>query len=168
MKTVLTPALVVLSLFGYSCHSAADSERQPGKDTMLVDVSHPELPAPRRNPEFRKQVRTEPVGQYKEKTGNISGDFSVRLFETAKTMDYRAEVEWEGLPGSDTIKVPDLGIEPRPVLQKGPEKFSCIIGFLDNEKQFRELKLVQGRGNDLKITTLRHWVVTNHYRLVSE
>jgi hypothetical protein len=48
------------------------------------------------------------------------------------------------------------------------DQFSCIIGFLDNDKQFRELKLVQAKGDQLKIATLRHWVVTDHFRLVSQ
>ena len=100
--------------------------------------------------------------------GKDTGDFSVRLYETAKTMSYRVAVEWEGLPASDTIKLPDIGSEPHPVLQKGADKSSCVIGFLDNDKVFREIKLVNAKGDQLKISTLKHWVVTDHYRLVSQ
>jgi len=138
------------------------------KDTLLVDVSHPDLPPPRHNPEFRTQIKKEAVADYEEKTGRPEGDFAVKLYQTSKTMAFRVDIDYEGFTGSDTIKFPDLGTEPQPVLEKGANKYSCVIGFLDNDKKFRELKLVHAKGQELKITTLRHWVVTDHYRLVSQ
>lgn len=83
-------------------------------------------------------------------------------------MAFRVDIEYEGLPGTDTVRLPDLGTEPHPIIQKGENKYSCVIGFLDNDKKFRELKLVHAQGDQLKITTLKHWIVTNHYRLVSQ
>jgi hypothetical protein len=166
MKTF--PFVLFTSLFISACHSSAVDERTPGKDTFVVNVSHPVLPTPKRNPELRTQVKKDPVAEYQEKTGRIEGDFVVKLYQTSKTMAFRVDVEYEGLPGSDTIKLPDLGTEPKPMLRQGGEKYSCVIGFLDNDKQFRELKLVRAAGDQLKITTLKHWIVTNHYRLVSQ
>lgn len=168
MRTAANPFVLLAVLFLSACHPSAGDERSPGKDTILVDLSKPELPPPRHNPEFRARVSKEPVAEYREKTGHILGDFVVQLYQTSKTMYYRADLEFEGLPGTDTVKLPDLGTEPHPVLQKGGDNYSCIIGFLDSEKQFREIKLVRAKGDQLKITTLRHWVVTDHYRLVSQ
>jgi hypothetical protein len=172
MKTPLTPFVLFSLLLFSACHSSNGDRRTAGKDTLLVDPASPKLPPLRQNPEFRAQVKKEPIAEYKEKTDDPlnNGDFLVRLYQTPKTMYYRAEIEFEGLPGEDTIKLPDLGIEPHPVLQKGKDKYSCIIGLLDNDHQFRELKLVYvtDHGKQLKITTLKHWIVTNHYRLVSQ
>lgn len=172
MKKPLTPFVLFSLLLFSACHSSNGDQRAPGKDTLLVDAANPQLPPLRQNPEFRAQVKKEPVAEYKEKTGDPlnNGDFFVRLYQTQKTMYYRAEIGFEGLPGEDTIKLPDLGVEPHPMLQKGKDRYSCIIGFLDNDHQFRELKLVfvTDRGKQLKITTLRHWIVSNHYRLVSQ
>lgn len=170
MKRPVIPFVLSAVLFFSSCHSPAGDQRHPGKDTILVDPANPQLPPPRHNPEFRTQVKKDAVGEYREKTGHVLGDFVVRLYQTSKTMYYRADVEYEGLPGADTIRLPDLGTAPQPVLQKGETKYSCVIGFLDNDKKFRELKLVYvtPKGNQFKITTLRHWVVTDHYRLVSQ
>jgi hypothetical protein len=168
MRTAFIPFVLCAALFISACHSSAGYERTPGKDTILVDVSHPRLPPPKHNPEVRSRVNKDPVAEYREKTGRPEGDFIVQLYQTSKTIAFRVDVEYEGLPGSDTIKLPDLGTEPHPVLQKGGEPLSCIIGFLDNDRQFRELKLVHAQGDQLKITTLRHWVVMNHFRLVSE
>jgi len=168
MRKPASPFVLSAVLFLSACHSSAGDVRTPGKDTILVDLSKPQLPPPKRNPEFRARVDKEAVAEYREKTGNLLGDFVVRLYQTSKTMYYRADVEFEGLPGTDTVKLPDLGTEPHPVLQKGGDPYSCVIGFLDSDKKFRELKLVHVKGDQLKITTLRHWVVTNHYRLVSQ
>ncbi|HEV3325558.1 MAG TPA: hypothetical protein VG052_08125 [Puia sp.] len=168
MKKPLTLFVLFSLLLFSACRSSNGDRRAPGQDTLLVDAANPQLPPLRHNPEFRAQIKKEPAAEYNEKTGNIAGDFAVRLYQTPKTMYYRVEVEYEGLPGSDTVKLPDLGNEPHPVLQKGSDKYSCIIGFLDNDKQFREIKLVHAKGDQLKISTLRHWVVRDHYRLVSQ
>jgi hypothetical protein len=168
MRTPVKPFVPLAVLFLSACHSSVGDGRIPGKDTILVDVSHPALPPPSHNPEYRAQVKKDPVAEYTEKTGNPAGDFVVKLYQTSKTTAFRVDIEYEGLPGDDTVKLPDLGTEPHPVLQKGEDKYSCIIGFLDNDKQFRELKLVHAKGDQLKIATLRHWVVTDHYRLVSQ
>jgi hypothetical protein len=170
MNTPIIPFVLSTVLFILSFHSPANGQRVPGKDTFLVDPSKPLLPPPRHNPELRTQVKKEPVAEYREKTGRPSGDFVVRLYQTSKTMNYRVDVDFEGLPGSDTVRLPDLGTEPHPVLQKGGTTYSCVIGFLDNDRQFREVKLVYvtPKGNQFKITTLRHWHVTTHYRLVGQ
>lgn len=168
MKHVLICPLLSLAVLLPACHSPSGNLRQPGKDTTVVDLHQPHLPAFQHNPEFRDQIKKTPVAEYHEKTGNIAGDFSVRLYQTSKTMYFRVDIEWEGLPGSDTVKLPDIGKPPRPVLQKGSEKSSCIVGFLDNDNRFREQKLIHTKGDQLKITTLRHWMVTDSYRLVAE
>jgi hypothetical protein len=164
-----TPTFVLtIVLFIAACHSSTTDVPSPGKDTVLVDLAHPVLPPPKRNPEFRAAVKKDAVAQFNEPTGLPEGDFSVKLYQTGKTVAFRVEMEYAGLPGTDTVKLPDLGTEPHPVLKKGADNFSCIIGFLDNDKQFRELKLVRAKKDVLKITTLRHWVVSDHYRLVSQ
>lgn len=126
----------------------------------------------KRNPELREHVKKEPVAEYRVRTDNRLNDmyFSVRLYETPLTMKYLARVEFEGITGDDTIKLPDIGTPPQPVLQKGPEKYSCIIGLRDNNKDFRELKkvYVTEKGQQLKITTLKHYMVTENYRLMDQ
>jgi hypothetical protein len=70
------------------------------------------------------------------------------------------KIQFEEVRGEDTIKIPDLGIEPKPVIQKGNEKYSCVVGFLDANNQFREYKLIHvENSNQLKVTTLKHYFV---------
>lgn len=166
-KPVLTVALSAAVSFS-ACHSPA-----PGAATTdSAAAKHKALPTFRRNPEHRDHVKKEAVAEYKVRTANTLNElyFSVDLYETPETMKYLAKVDFEGLTGEDTIKLPDIGITPHPVLQKGPEKYSCIVGFLDNDGNFRELKkvYVTDKGQELKITTLKHYMVTEDYRLVGQ
>jgi hypothetical protein len=151
-----------------ACHSSAS---QP-TDTDTPLAKRKDLPMFKRNPELRTQVKKEPVAEYKIRTDDKLNEqyFSVRLYETTATMKYLAKIDYEGLPAEDTITLPDIGIIPQPVLQKGSEKYSCIVGLLDNDKAFRELKkiYVTDQGKELKITTLKHYIVTEAYRLESE
>jgi hypothetical protein len=165
--------IVFRTLFGViaglpACHSA--TAPAPAADTPLAKPR--DLPLFKRNPETREHVKKGPVAEYRVRTDNKLNDlyFTVKLYETPVTMKYVAKVDFEGLGGEDTVRLPDVGIPPHPVLQKGPEKYSCIIGLMDNSNSFRELKkvYVTDKGSELKITTLKHYIVTEGYRLVSQ
>jgi hypothetical protein len=113
-------------------------------------------------PSERDSVRPEPIAEYKEKTENPINDwyFSVRLYETPKTFYYLIKLQYEEIRGEDTLKLPNFGITPNPVIQKGPDKYSCIIGFTDKENNFREYKKVFVKDNVVKITALKHYAVS--------
>lgn len=152
-----------------ACHSPS---RQPAPAADSSDAKRPALSQFKRNPEFREHVKKEPIAEYRVQTDNKLNEmyFTVRLYETKVTMKYLVKMDFEGLTGEDTIKLPDMGMPPHPILQKGPEKYSCIVGLLDNKEAFRELKkvYVTDKGQELKITTLKHYMVTEDYRLVGQ
>ena len=113
-------------------------------------------------PEYRKKIKQDPVAVFKEKTDNPLNDwyFSVQLYETKRTFYYLLKMRFEEVTGEDTLKLPDFGMEPKPALVRGKDRFSCIIGFYDKENKFREYKLVSVKeGRELKLTTLNHYTV---------
>jgi hypothetical protein len=112
-------------------------------------------------PLTRDSVSAAPVAEYKEKTDNPLNDwyFSVKLFETPRTFYYLMKLQFEEVKGEDTLKLPNFGIVPKPVIEKGPEKYSCIIGFMDKDNQFREYKKVYMENNHLKVVALKHYAV---------
>jgi len=168
LKPISAIALTATIMFS-SCQSGS-KDPAPGPDSSAA--KRPALTLFKRNPEKRDHVKKDPVAEYRVRTDDPLNEmyFSVRIFETPVTMKYLAKVEFEGITGEDTIKLPDMGTPPHPVLQKGPEKYSCIVGLLDNNKAFRELKkvYVTEKGHELKITTLKHYIVTEDYRLVGQ
>lgn len=115
-------------------------------------------------PSERKEVKKEAVASYRVKTDDPLNDFyfSVQLFETKKTFYYLMKLQFETIDGKDTLRLPNFGVMPEPVIKKGPEKYSVIIGFLDKDKQFREYKKVYVVGNKLKVTVLKHYGVSTY------
>lgn len=112
----------------------------------------------------REVVKTEPVAEYRVRTENPLNDwyFQVRLYETSKTFHYLIKLQYEEIRGEDTLKLPNFGTIPQPVIQKGPEQYSCIIGFMDKDNKFREYKKAFVKENTLKIVALKHYGVRDH------
>ena len=112
----------------------------------------------------RLSVSEDPVASYSKKTDDPLNDwyFRVRIYETPATFKYLLKMQFEEIRGEDTLKIPNLGIEPKVVIEPGKEQYSCIIGFLDKEGNFREYKKVYVKNNSLKVTTLRHYSVRNY------
>lgn len=162
----------IFSIVCFSACTSSSAKREADADPAVSTAAKPVLPAFKRNPEDRAVVQKEPVAQYRVRTDDKLNEqyFTVRLYETAKTMQYRITMDYEGLEGEDTVKLPDLGSAPKPELQKGSEPYSAILGIVDNDKKFRELKkiYVTPDHSSLKITTLKHYVVSEDYRLVGQ
>lgn len=144
-----------------SCGENASKKQQGKADSSQAPVV---VNAASSIPLYRDTVSNDPVAGYRVKTDNPLNDwyFSVRLYETRKTFNYLIKLEFEEISGQDTLRLPNFGVPPLPVVRKGPEKYSCIIGFMDKENQFREYKKVYVVGDRLKITALKHYAVATY------
>jgi hypothetical protein len=112
-------------------------------------------------PELRKEINKDPVASYMIPIGNpaLEYKFGVMIFETPQTFKYHMRMQYEGMVVTDTLKIPNFGIWPTVQVKPGKEKLSCIIGFLDKEKKFKEYKLLTVKDNDLKLTVLKRYGV---------
>lgn len=166
VTTLFSAAIIVLA--ATACHSST-SGKQVDTDSPAAGTKAATLPMFKHNPEDRTTVRKEPVAEYKVRTDDKLNEqyFTVKLYETDKTMRYLVKMDFEGLGGEDTIKLPDLGTPPQPVIEKSTEKYGCIIGLLDNDHKFRALKkvYVTEQGRELKVKTLKHYAVNENYEL---
>lgn len=159
MKYRVLSFSLLLLLFLNSCNNSSgttESSAPASKDTPVVAPSPTEA-----IPEKRDKVKQDAVASFKVTTGNPLNDwyFKVELFETPTTFHYLLKMQYEEIRGTDTLKLPNFGIWPEPVIKKGDEPFSCIIGFIDKNKKFREYKKVYVKNNVLKMTTLKHYTV---------
>ena len=157
MKIILC-TLIIISIISCSDRQPPSSVT-PEKDSTVspgVEIA-----------EIRDSINPKAVVVFQERTDNPLNEwyFSVRLYETKKTFHYLMKVEFEEIKGTDTLKLPNFGIPPKPVIKKGNEQYSCIVGFLDNDSTFREYKKVYVKNNSLKITALRHYAVTTRERI---
>lgn len=155
----MKPVLIIscMAVFVLSCQGPT-GQGSSGEAVHTVVIKAPEVPV------TRSETRRSPVAVYREKiAGNtLVGDFVVKVFETKKTFAYRMNIQYAAVTVDDTLKLPNLGVMPAPVLKKGPTENSCIAGFLDDKKQFHEYKLVSVTHQKISIKVLKHYAVATY------
>ena len=110
----------------------------------------------------RSSVNPNPVKTYSEtvKSFATTDEFKVSVFETKQTFNYLIKIEYKNIEEKDTLRVPDIGIMPSVEIFKGDSiRPSCIVGFLDQDKQFKESKLIYFDDDKLKVHVLKHYAV---------
>ncbi|BAV06242.1 hypothetical protein SAMN05421788_106309 [Filimonas lacunae] len=142
----------------YACQPS-EASKQPEKKPEPVFATPPIS-------ETRQQVNSKAVATYTTKVKDELNDwhFTVEAFETAQTFTYKLKITYQEIHETDTITIPNFGIEPTVQLKKGPSQYSCIIGFLNKEKQFLPYKQVEAKGEKLKMTTLQHYSVATYVK----
>ncbi|OQP57991.1 hypothetical protein [Niastella populi] len=157
--------LLLCCLLAAGCRETAPNNEAAAK-AATAEKTPPAIKAPpvEKIPLYRTTVNEEPIAEHKEKTSNPLNDwyFSVKLYETPKTFQYLMKCKYEELEGDDTLYLPNMGVTPKPVIQKGEDKYSCIVGFMDNNNQFREYKKVYVKNDQLKVTSLKHYTVVTY------
>ncbi|MBO9204558.1 MULTISPECIES: hypothetical protein [Niastella] len=156
--------LLLCCLLAAGCRETAPKDTVKTEDAAKTTVPADQTPPAEKVPMYRTAVSGEPVAEYKQKTENPLNDwyFSVKLYETSKTFQYLMKLKYEEMEGEDTLFLPNVGTPPKPVIQKGEDKLSCIVGFMDNHDQFREYKKVYVKNDQLKVTSLKHYSVVTY------
>lgn len=126
-----------------------------------VFVSHDTIP------DIRIEVSKKPVASYRVPVGDpkLGREFGVRIYETPFTFKYLLEMQYEAMEETDTLKIPHFGSWPVVEVHPGKDKLSCIIGFLDEKKTFREYKMLSAKGNKMSLTVLKKYGI-GRYRTV--
>ncbi len=112
----------------------------------------------------RATVNPNPVKEYVENVGdqlNPEWQFKVQLFEQKESLKYEAKFQYKEVTGEKIFSYPNLGFMPKPELKKGPDKFSCIIGFYDADSIFNELRLIKVENENLVYRHLKEYAVTD-------
>lgn len=115
-------------------------------------------------PNVRAEVSKTPVASYVIPINNplLHQYFGAQIFETPLTFQFLLQLQYEGVLETDTLKIPNFGTAPIVQIKKGPEKMSCIIGFLDKQKRFKEYKMLTAKENKLKLKVLHHYFVGSY------
>ena len=162
----MNPILISIPLLALYCSGCGHGRHKSTEDNA-DSTKHKQVFSYPSNgiPVFRKDIKKEAVAEYKEKVADPLNDwyFQVRLYETPKTFHYLLKLQFEELRGEDTLILPNFGTQPRPLLEKGKDKYSCLIGFMDKNDSFREYKLVSvSEGREMKLSTLHHYAVDTY------
>ena len=115
-------------------------------------------------PAERSSINPNAIKTYTEsiKSFETTDQFVVSLFETKKTFHFLIKIQYKNLDETDTLKVPNFGMQPSVEIIQGDKRPSCIVGFLDQDKKFRESKLVYFEDNTLKVHVLKHYAVSTY------
>ena len=143
---------IITATFFLSCNTNTANNSQP-EDSVVYTTS--------RIPDVRKTINPTAIKTYSEtiKSFETTDEFKVSLFETQKTFKYLIKISYKNLDAEDTLNVPNFGEVPAVDIKKGDKRPSCIVGFLDNNKQFRESKLIYFEDNKIKAHVLKHYGV---------
>jgi len=114
--------------------------------------------------EKRENVNKDPVASYVIPMGDPKLDrkFGVQIFETPFTFKYLLMMFHDGTEQQDTLYIPNIGISPVIQIKPGNDTLSCVIGFLDKEKVFREYKILTGTNDQLRLKTLKKYSLTTN------
>ena len=112
-------------------------------------------------PEVRKEINRNPVASYLVTVGDprLDWKFGVEVFETPYTFKYLLAMQYEGIQETDTLKIPNFDTWPVVQVKPGNDSLSCIIGFLNEKREFMEHKLLSAKNDQLKLTVLRRYEV---------
>lgn len=112
-------------------------------------------------PEVRKEISKKPVASYLVTLGDprLDQKFGVEVYETPSTFKYLLAMQYEGIQETDTLKIPNFNTWPVVQVKPGNDSLSCIIGFLNEKKEFMEYKLLSAKNDQLKLTVLRRFEV---------
>ena len=112
-------------------------------------------------PEMRSKVNPEPVAKYEKPVSDPLNNwkFAVSVSETKYRFNYVLRMHYKEIDESDTLRIPNFGTEPIVEIHKGENEYSCIIGFLDKKKEFKEYKKVAIKGQQMTYTSLKRYFV---------
>jgi hypothetical protein len=142
------------TLFIFACNNSNTLQSKNSGDTTSF-VTNDTVP------EGRAIVSKSPVASYMVPVGNrvLKQNFGVQVYETPLTFQYLLRMQFGGMIEMDTLKIPNFGIQPVVEVRPGKDKLSCIIGFLDKKKEFKEYKMLTAKGNQMKLIVLKRYYV---------
>lgn len=110
----------------------------------------------------RVTVKPDAVKEYVEDVNdplNPGWKFKVALYEQKESLKYEVRFQYKEVTGEKIFSYPNMGFMPKPELKKGPDKFSCIIGFYDADSTFMELRMIKVENENLVYKHLKEYKV---------
>ncbi|SJZ92990.1 hypothetical protein [Sediminibacterium ginsengisoli] len=150
-KAILFTALLILL---QACTNSPKAEEQTGADTIRTS-SYDKLSP------IREKVKESPVASVSSPVPDDLNQwkFAVQVYQTEKRFTFLVRMQYKELRASDSLVIPNLGLEPVVEIRKGSTPMSCIIGFLDKKQMFMPYKKVSVNKEKLSFTTIQHYNV---------
>ena len=137
----------------FSCTN--NNQQKPAETVAAVVVKADTISA------LRTMVKKEPVASHVQKVPDELNDwqFAVQVYETKRRFHYTVRMQYKELRVTDSLAIPNIGIEPAVQIQKDNDAFSCTLGFPDKKGVFRPLSRASVKGDRLRFKTVASYAV---------
>lgn len=117
--------------------------------------------------ENRINPSSKPVATYSvpvdDGVGNMNNwKFAVNIYETAKTFEYKVNIQYKEIRSSEIVQIPNFNILPVVAIQPGKNAMSCIIGFNNARGEFKDYIQVSVSNDQLKFKKINNYKVRKY------
>ena len=150
----------ILSIICISCNNQSSQNTEALKDSAKKVITNDPIST------IRTTINPKPVASFSKKIPDELNDwkFAVNIYETKETFHYLLKMQYMELRADDTLKIPNFGTAPKIEIRQGEKPFSCVVGFLDKNNEFKEYKLVSIKDKNLSVHILHRYAVTTYER----
>lgn len=153
MRAIVYFGLLILSI---SCNSIEKKQIETKVDTVVIKA--PSVS------EVREQPSKKPIATFSvpidDGMGNANNwKFGVNIYETAKTFEYKVQIQYKEIRATEMITIPNFGIDPVVTIKPGKSSLDCIIGFNDSNGLFKEYIQVNVKKEQLKFKKINSYAV---------
>lgn len=148
--------IVVLFLAAAGCRNSGTANGTTDSTNTPQVVSYDTVP------EVRTTISSAPVAEYSEPIPDELNNwkFAVAVYETRQTFHYTIRLQGKELRISDSLIIPNFGIQPKIGIRKGSEPLSCVIGFLNKKGEFMDYIGASFKNEQLHVKKLKHYAVS--------
>jgi hypothetical protein len=159
MRAIVYFGLLILSI---SCTAIENKKNETKLDSVIIKA--PSVSEERELPS-KKPIATYAV-PIDDGMGNVNNwKFSVNIYETSKTFNYKVQIQYKEIRASEMITIPNFGITPIVSIKPGKSSLDCLIGFNDTKGLFKEYIQVNVKNEQLKFKKINSYAVVK-YRTV--
>ena len=149
----------ILLILGIGC-TAIDNKQNNAKVDSIV-IKAPSVS------EEREQPSKKPVATYTVPIDDGMGNandwkFSVNIYETKKTFEYKVQIQYKEIRATEMIAIPNFGITPIISIKPGKSNLDCIIGFNDKKGLFKDYIQVNVKNEQLKFKKINSYAVVRY------
>lgn len=149
---------LVTWMTGVGCHEGGTRGSRHKSSERELSHTHEEKAAKHRSPVDTSR----PVAQFSNNLDDqvTNNDFKVSLYPTAEETVFKIDIRYGGNEVHQEITMLPHSYYRRIVLKKGDGSGQCILGFVDMDGKFNEMKLITASGTSIGIKTLKEYYLS--------
>lgn len=90
-----------------------------------------------------------------------NNDMVIQVFPSAKNDVYRLDMQYGQNKASDEVTLPPREYYQKVALRQGSTDDECILGIVDKDGKFLEMKSIKCSTTSIKVTTLKAFYISN-------